>query len=57
MSEPHLKFQTKLTREGERDMRNRKPYRTASQKARAKAVARKDDDGTYRSIAPVSLHY
>ncbi len=47
---------TKFSREGQIDMENKKPYRTKSQKENAKQQARKDDDGTYRSTAPVSYH-
>lgn len=41
---------------GERNMDNRKPYRSQRQKSEAKDKARKCDDGTYRSTAPVSYH-
>ena len=37
-------------------MPNRKPYRTAAQKAAARRIARKDADGAWRSDAPFSLH-
>lgn len=39
-----------------RNMVNRKPYRTAAQKAEARATAVKCDDGAYRSSAPVSYN-
>jgi hypothetical protein len=50
---------TQITRDGLAagpNMTNGKPYRTKAQKAEARAKARKDDDGTYRSSAPVSYH-
>jgi hypothetical protein len=37
-------------------MSNRKPYRTKAQKALARATARKDADGAWRSEAPFCLH-
>ena len=37
-------------------MHNLKPYRTQAQKAEARRVARKDQDGAWRSQAPFSLH-
>jgi hypothetical protein len=48
-------YATKFTRDGERDMRNRKPYRTKGQKlkAREEAFLLK---GTYVSPAGVSFH-
>ncbi|MCH6205270.1 MULTISPECIES: hypothetical protein [Brucella] len=48
-------MKTKYTRTGERDMTNRKPYRTAAQKAEARASARLID-GRYVSNAPVTYH-
>lgn len=53
---PHLAFQTKLSREGQVDMVNRKPYRTIKQKAMAREDAVKCKDGAYRSNVPVSFH-
>lgn len=50
---PHLAYQTKFTRTGERDTTNRKPYRTAAQKYAARQDARLVD-GRYVSSAPVS---
>lgn len=47
---------TKFTRDGVRDMTNRKPYRTKAQKLLAEKKARKCSDGAYRSSAPVSWH-
>lgn len=49
---------TRTTAEADtkRSMINRKPFRTAEQKAEAKRLARKCDDGTWRSSAPVSYH-
>ena len=56
-------YATKLTREifeghrsPSRNMTNGKPYRTAKQKAEARANATKRADGTWRSDAPVSFH-
>lgn len=49
-------YSTQFTRTGERDMVNRKPFRTKAQKKLAKDSARKDKDGTFRSSAPVSYH-
>jgi hypothetical protein len=37
-------------------MSNRKPYRTAAQKAEARRTARKGADGAWRSDAPFCLH-
>ncbi|MFC5584478.1 hypothetical protein ACFPOD_05100 [Nitratireductor kimnyeongensis] len=51
-----MAYATKMTRTGERDMSNRKPYRTAKQKAEAKRTAVRGEDGVYRSGAPVSFH-
>lgn len=48
--------QTNFTRTGNRDMTNRKPYRTAAQKAEARRTAEKGKDGVWRSNAPVSYH-
>ena len=52
----HLAHCTAFTRFGERDMANRKPFRTQRQKAVAKRIARRCDDGAFRSAAPVSFH-
>lgn len=52
----HTAHQTNFTRTGKVSMHNRKPYRTDAQKAEARRVARKCDDGTWRSVAPVSYH-
>lgn len=49
-------YATQFTRTGKVNMVNGKPYRTASQKHEAKRLARKCDDGAYRSSAPVSFH-
>ena len=54
--EPHLAHQTTFTRTGKLNMHNRKPYRTARQKAEAKQLAFKCADGTWRSNAAVSHH-
>ncbi|MCW2405068.1 hypothetical protein M2336_001697 [Sphingobium sp. B1D7B] len=58
-----FRYATKLTRdifEGKanpsRNMHNRKPFRTKSQKAEARATARKCADGAYRSSALRSYH-
>lgn len=55
MRQAHLAHQTGLTRTGKLNMLNRKPYRTASQKAEARRTAEKVG-GTYYSKAPVSYH-
>ena len=47
---------TDLTRLGTMNMKNRKPYRTASQKAAARSNAVRCEDGAWRSNAPVSYH-
>ena len=41
---------------GDRDLTNRKPYRTRPQKARAKVEARKQDDGRFVCWVPVTFH-
>lgn len=51
-----MTYATTFTRTGKLNMQNRKPYRTASQKAQARATARKCEDGAFRSSAPVSYH-
>jgi len=38
------------------DMSNKKPYRTAAQKAEARKTAVRCEDGAWRSTAPVSYH-
>lgn len=53
---PHLAYRTQADRTGDRNMVNRKPYRTAEQKKLARATAFKDHDGAWRSTAPVSVH-
>ena len=55
MRQAHLAHQTGLTRTGKINMLNRKPYRTALQKAEARRTAEKVG-GTYVSNAPVSYH-
>ncbi|MEE9984188.1 hypothetical protein [Agrobacterium pusense] len=55
MRQAHLAYQTGLTRTGKINMLNRKPFRTASQKAEARRTARKFE-GTWVSGAPVSYH-
>lgn len=55
MRQAHLAHQTGLTRTGKINILNRKPYRTAAQKAEAKRTARKVD-GAFVSNAPVSYH-
>ncbi len=37
-------------------MKSFKPYRTISQKIVARKMARKDEDGAFRSSAPFSFH-
>lgn len=49
-------YATSLTRTGQLDMKNRKPYRTAQQKKLAREMAYKTDKGFYRSNAPKSYH-
>ena len=56
MTEPHKAYQTSFTKTGTLNMKNRKPYRTASQKELAKQKSRKCEDGAYRSTAPVTYH-
>jgi hypothetical protein len=56
LTETQLACQTKFTREGVRNMSNRKPYRTKAQKAAARNMAVKCPDGAFRSAAPVSFH-
>ena len=51
-----MAYATAYTRIGKLNMLNRKPYRTASQKALARQTAYKCEDGTWRSNAPVSFH-
>lgn len=55
MRQAHLAHQTGLTRTGKINMLNRKPYRTAAQKAEARRTAEKVG-GTYVSNAQVSYH-
>jgi len=47
---------TRTSDHEEINMLNMKPYRTAEQKAEAKATAHKGKDGAWRSKAPVSYH-
>lgn len=49
----HHPFATAMTRTGQRNMANRKPYRTAEQQAEAKRNAVLLD-GRYVSSAPIS---
>jgi hypothetical protein len=51
----HLAHRTNYTRTGKLDMQNRKPFRTAAQKAEARRTA-KLVDRRYVSSAPVSYH-
>lgn len=51
----HHPYATAFTRTGKLNMQNRKPYRTASQRADARATARLYN-GRYVSSAPVSFH-
>lgn len=48
-------YATQFTRTGERDMKNKKPFRTAAQKQVARETAKKID-GRWVSNAPVSYH-
>lgn len=56
MKNPHLAFQTQFSRTGKLDLTNRKPYRPAVMKQRARETAVKCADGAYRSPAPVCYH-
>ncbi len=48
---------SQLSGAGQREyLANRKPYRTAAQKAEARRTAERCNDGVWRSSAPVSLH-
>ncbi len=51
----HHPYATAFTRTGKLNMHNRKPFRTAAQRADARATARLAD-GRYVSSAPVSIH-
>jgi hypothetical protein len=51
----HHSNQTQLTRDGTRNMLNRKPFRTKAQREVAIHTARKVD-GRWVSSAPVSYH-
>lgn len=55
MTKAHLAHQTTFTRTGERDMKNRKPYRTKAQKEEARRTAYVHK-GTFYSNAPRSYH-
>ena len=53
----HLRHRTSLDTKGEINMSNRKPYRTKADKARAKELARKRENGTYSCpMVPVRFH-
>lgn len=56
LTEIQIACQTKFTRIGERDMRNKKPYRTKAQKKVAREVAVKTKGGFFIAAAPVSYH-
>lgn len=45
-----------MKNQNERDMTNKKPYRTKAQKIEARRTAVKCEDGTWRTKAPVSYH-
>jgi hypothetical protein len=56
-------YATQLTRDisrgsrnPERNMLNRKPYRTPSQKRTARTMAKKGEDGAFHSPSPFSMH-
>jgi hypothetical protein len=49
-------YATKFTREGVRNMQNRKPFRSKAQKKRARDKASIRNDGAWRSNAEVSFH-
>lgn len=52
---PQRGLTTQFTRTGERDTTNRKPFRTAEQKAEARRTARLVD-GRHVSSAPYQIH-
>lgn len=52
----HERYQTKKTREGERNMVNRKPFRTKHQKAEARIMAKKAPTGQWKAPVAVSKH-
>ncbi len=52
----HMAYATQFTRTGQRDMTNRKPFRTKAQKAVARQMAHKTKGGFWVSGAPVSYH-
>lgn len=52
----HLQFATKFTREGELDMRNRKPFRSQALKAQARRQAHQGKDGVWRSPVRTLMH-
>lgn len=57
--DPGTSVATRLTREGIRDMSNRKPFRPKAIKRRARDEARKDKDGAFRvnhKDCPVFYH-
>ncbi len=56
LNQSQISCQTALTRTGQINMNNNKPYRTKEQKKLAKHNSRKDGDGAFRSITPVSFH-
>lgn len=54
-------YATQFTREGTRNMHNRKPYRTKKQKAAMMNPSthhypKRGKDGAWRSLAPVTIH-
>ena len=48
LTRTQIACQTQFTREGHRNMNNRKPFRTADQRKIAREVARKCEDGAFR---------
>jgi hypothetical protein len=56
LTDVQIAYQTKFTREGVRNLSNRKPYRTKAQKIVARNMAVQCPDGAFRSSAPVSFH-
>lgn len=54
-SSQHHPYATAFTRTGKLNMQNRKPYRTAAQKALSRSIAC-IVNGRYVSGAPVSFH-
>ena len=52
MTKEHHAYATRYTREGVRDMTNRKPFRSKAMKIEARKKATIREDGAWRSPAP-----